>query len=266
MTQVSLPHHPPTQRVGPLPARFVLIGAVVLAVAALAAAGASLRPGVNGPVESRSHTQAAEGAQTASVRLEFGAGNLSLNALDASDSALSRMSFEGPSSLRPEASYQVRGGVGELGYVSRDANQVWQNFPFIGRARDHADLRLSLTPTVPLALDIQGGAADSTLDLTRLRVTRLDLQAGAADTRVRLPEAAGATTLMVKGGLAQLDIEVPRGVAADIEVTTGLGGRQINTARFQSLGNGRFRSPEYETAANRVQMRLELGIGEVSVR
>jgi Cell wall-active antibiotics response 4TMS YvqF len=267
MTQVSLPQHPPTQRAGSSLTRFVMIGsALVLAVAALGAAGAALRPGFDGSFERRSYTQAAEGAQIANIRLEFGAGNLSLGALDASDDALARMHFEGPAGLRPEALYDVRGGVGDLGYVSRHADQVWQNFPFIGRARDHADLRVQLAPSVPMTLDVQAGAADSLLDLTGLRVTRFDLQTGAADTRVRLPEAAGFTTVVVKAGIAQLQIEIPRGVAADIDVTTGLGERAIDQSRFAPLGNGRFRSPEYETAANRVQMRLELGIGEVSVR
>ena len=72
--------------------------------------------------------------------------------------------------------------------------------------------------------------------------------------------------MVAKAGVAELDIEVPTGVAADIVVTTGLGGRHIDTARFQSLGNGRYRSPDYATATNRVEMQLELGIGDLSVR
>jgi hypothetical protein len=246
-----------------MPATLILIGlAVVLAVAAVAAARLL---GADRTFETRSHTQMADGAESAEVRMQFGAGNLSLGALDATDSALSRMDFEGPSSLRPDTSYQVRGSVGELGYVSRDADQVWQNLPFIGRAHDHADLRVRFAPSLPLTLDVEAGAADTMLDLSRLRVARLDLQTGAADTRVRLPEAAGFTTLLVKAGLAQLTIEVPSGVAADIEVAAALGGRAIDQARFQPLGNGRYRSPDYATAANRVEMHLELGIGDLSV-
>jgi len=42
---------------------------------------------------------------------------------------------------------------------------------------------------------VADGAADTTLDLTKLHVTRLDLQTAAADTRIRLPEAAGVTTI-----------------------------------------------------------------------
>ena len=125
---------------------------------------------------------------------------------------------------------------------------------------------LLLTRNIPLALDIQAGASDTTLDLSQLRVTRLDLQTGASDTRVRLPQTAGSTTMVARAGVAELDIEVPAGVAADIYVTTGLGNRAIDTARFESLGNGRYRSPDYATAANRVEMHLELGIGDLSVR
>jgi hypothetical protein len=267
MTQVSVPQNPRRQRAGTSPGRIVLLGAaVVLGVTALAGLGGACSPAPDAARQTGSHTQASEGAQTAIVRLQFGAGNLSLAALETADGTLARMNFEGPAALRPEASYSVRNGVGDLGYTSRDADEVWQNFPVIGRARDHADLRVQLARNVTLALDVEAGAADSTLDLTQLHVSRLDLETGASDTLVRLPQTAGSTVVVVRAGVAELDIEVPTGVAADIVITTGLGGRHIDTARFQSLGNGRYRSPEYATATNRVEMRLELGIGDLSVR
>ena len=51
---------------------------------------------------------------------------------------------------------------------------------------------------------------------------RLNLQTGAADTTVRLPEAAGSTTVSAKGGVSDLTFEVPRGVAADIRLSGGM--------------------------------------------
>ena len=69
------------------------------------------------------------------VRLEFGAGNLSIGSLEASDSALSRLSFDGPSNLRPQAATQqdghVLGGARiVLGLAPMD------RFPLEGMAQD----------------------------------------------------------------------------------------------------------------------------------
>jgi hypothetical protein len=262
MSQATIPQSAHTRRV---PALLIALGVIVVLVLAAGTVSA-VRLGPDPTFESVADAQTAVGASEANVRLSFGAGNLSVSALDASDGALSRMSFEGPAAVRPEPSATLRDGVAEVAYVSRDAGQVWQNLPFIGRARDHADLGVRLSPNVPLVLNVEAGAADADLDLSRLRVTRLDLLTGAADTRIRLPEAAGLTRAAIKAGCASLDVRIPAGVAADIDVVTGLGEPHIDRARFEPLGNGRYRSVDYATATNRVQIHLELAVGDLTVQ
>ena len=115
-------------------------------------------------------------------------------------------------------------------------------------------------------LNVEAGASDSTLDLSALQVSHLDLQTGAADTRIRLPQAAGHTTVSVHGGVTDLTFEVPQGVAADIRATNGLGSREIDERRFPSMGNGHYRSADYDSATNRVDMEIELGIATLRVR
>jgi len=262
MTQVSVPHR---SSIGTAPIVLILTGVVIgLAIAVVAAM--SLRTVNMASLESFSQAQAVEGATQADVQVHFGAGNLAISALQPSDDSLSRLRFEGPSDLRPDTTYTVSDGVGHVGFISRGAQEVWLNLPFVGRARDHADLGVRLSPNVPLTLDVAAGAADSDLDLTKLRVTRLDLQSGASDTRIQLPEAAGFTTLSAKAGVGELRIDVPPTVAADIEITNALGNRTVDQTRFRSFGNGHYRSVDYDTATNRVEMRLELGIGDLVVR
>ena len=209
------------------------------------------------PRESRSHVQPMDGANRASVHVQFGGGALTVGALDGREDTLATMSYDGPSALLPTASYRVRDGGGELEYAIGDADR---------RQRQSADVRVHLARGVPLALSVEAGAAQSTLDLTGLRVTHLDLQAGASDTRVRLPDAAGLTAVKVEGGATKLAFEVPPDVAAHIQVSGVLDARSIDEARFRSLGGGRDRSPDYETAANRVELRLELGAANLTVR
>ena len=54
--------------------------------------------------------------------------------------------------------------------------------------------------------------------------------------------------------------------AADIDISNALGNRTIDQDRFRALGNGRYRSVDYDTATNRIQMHLELGIGDLVVQ
>jgi hypothetical protein len=262
MSQATLPRRAQTHRV-PLIVILLGIGAILLLVGGAANA---VWQNVGAPYETISHAQPLLNARDANVRLSFGAGNLRVRALDASDNSLSRMSFEGPAALRPEASYTTRNGAADLAYVSPDGQQVWQNFPFIGRARDHSDLGVQLTPNIPLTLEVDAGAADATLDLTNLRVSRLNVRTGASDTQIRLPANAGLTSVSIDAALGQLDVRVPAATAARLDVTTALGTNGIDQARFRRIGNGRYESADYATAANRVDMRIELGAGDLSVR
>src|SRR5919202_4978325 len=117
---------------------------------------------------------------------------------------------------------------------------------------------VQLAPGAPIALAVEAGAAESRIDLSALQITRFDLQTGVANTQVRLPQAAGRTAVSVKGGVTDITLDVPQGVAADIQLSDGLAGRQIDERRFRRMTDGHYRSPEYETAANRVDLQIEL--------
>ena len=79
-----------------------------------------------------------------------------------------------------------------------------------------------------------------------------------------LPRAAGATTVRAESGAASLTIEVPAGVAARIRSRMALGSSQVDEARFPRVGDG-YESPDYATAANRVDIDISGGVGSVKV-
>ena len=111
---------------------------------------------------------------------------------------------------------------------------------------------------------MNGGASRAVLDVRDLRVRSLELQTGASETRVLLPRAAGATTVRAQAGAASLTFEVPQGVAARIRSRMALGSAQIDQARFPPSSGG-YESPDYATAANRVEITIEGGLGSVRV-
>lgn len=239
---------------------FVTLG--VVAIALDPGAGTRLTSLASGPTESHAYAQSLDGASRANVRLQFGAGDLTVGALDRDNGNVATATYAGPSNYAPEPTYQVRDNVGELAYSIRD---VKVGLPFF-RGDEHLRMDVHLTQNAPLVLNVEAGASDSTLDLSALQVTQLDLQTGVADTHVRLPQAAGHTRVSVHGGVTDLTFDVPQGVAADVRTSNGMASREIDERRFPHLGGGHYRSADYDTATNRVEMDIELGIATLRVR
>jgi hypothetical protein len=83
---------------------------------------------------------------------------------------------------------------------------------------------------------------------------RTSLEPDVVITDIRLPQSAGFTAGTIAGGVGKVSVEIPAGVGADIHVTVGIDGRDVDRTRFQSLGGGDYRSLGYDTAANRVEL------------
>jgi len=220
---------------------------VLVAIGVLLLIGAVL-PGSRGSTDSLSLDL--EGLTDAEVRLRFGAGELRVAA--GSPDKLVEGEFSGgvvtrrPSPNRVDLQPDTDGGA----------------WPWGG---ERLDWRVGLSPTPLLDLRLEGGASRAELDLRQVRVRRLDLKTGASQTTVWLPEAAGETSVSADAGAAQLNFHVPAGVAARIRSQMVVGSSQIDQARFPSSGSGRYESPDYATATNRVDLEIRGGVGSVSV-
>ncbi|HLG71967.1 MAG TPA: DUF5668 domain-containing protein [Chloroflexota bacterium] len=246
-------------------------GGVVIALVVIAVAGALLiggfAPSVVGAgssatsTEAHTLTQALQGASTASVSVHFGAGTLNIGSLQGQTDQLAQMTYQGSAQLAPRASYRVRGGQGQLTYdVAHHFGPPWANNGGSGGQID-----LLLAPTVPLSLDVEEGASSGKLDLSQLHVSDLTLQTGASHATLILPQNAGTTTATIKGGAATIDVEVPEGVAAQIHYNGGLSTVNVDESLFPSAGDQTFRSPNYDSAQNKVDLTIQAGVSTVHV-
>jgi hypothetical protein len=114
-------------------------------------------------------------------------------------------------------------------------------------------------------LNVQTGATEAHLDLSNLKVNSMDFSVGAANAWIRLPQAAGPTTAHISSGAATITLEVPQGVAAQIHHSGGLSTVDINQTRFPLVSEGLYRSPDYATAQNTVDMTIETGLTTIAV-
>src|SRR3954451_14358706 len=140
---------PATQPANAPASNRLLIGIGIGAIVSLGAVAIILGTGAGtrlasvpyGPIESRAYAQPLEAASRANVRLQFGAGTLTIAALDRADGNLATATFAGPSTYAPEPTYRVRDSVGELAYLVRD---VTVGLPFF-RGDEHLRMDVRLT-------------------------------------------------------------------------------------------------------------------------
>jgi len=128
------------------------------------------------------------------------------------------------------------------------------------------DWNLHVTQAVPTEIRVEAGAADIDLNLRDLMLQRLEIEGGAADIDVVMPAAAGTTEASIEVGAASLRITVPQGVAARIEVDAGLSSVQINESRFPKVSDDVYISPDFDRAANRVDISIDAGASHVEIR
>lgn len=127
----------------------------------------------------------------------------------------------------------------------------------------HWTLRLS--DELPISLDISSGASETRVDLTDMNVSDVRVSTGASDTLVKLPAKAGFTKAEVSAGAASIRVRIPEGVSASIRVSGGLASTRVDRKRFPRIA-GRYQSPDYEDAENKIELRVSTGVGSIDVR
>jgi hypothetical protein len=132
------------------------------------------------------------------------------------------------------------------------------------RSFDLGRLELQLTPAVPIDLKIETGASQATLNLEALQVPNLSVETGASSTRIVMP-ARGETTAQIEGGAAGIEIVVPPNVAARILVDGGPNRVQVDERRFPRQRD-EYRSDNFDTATDRVTLRISVGASRLVVQ
>lgn len=214
--------------------------------------------GVFGPKRAAAAEQVTiplDGASRARLRVGHGAGRLEVSG-GAGPEELVAGSFGGG------LDYQTQRNGDALEVRMRTPSDV---VPWMWGPGGSRDWSVRLNSAIPLTLDFGTGASESHIDLSDLRVTDLKLETGASSTHLTLPANAGHTQAEIEAGAASVNIRVPEGVAARIRVEGGLISTDVDTSRFPQLG-GLYQSADYDSASNRVDLRIEGGAGSIKVR
>jgi predicted membrane protein len=217
-----------------------------------------------------------QGARTALVELQMGAGRVTLSG-GASD--LMNVTFTyNVIAWKPIVDYVVNGDEGRL--LVRQPSGTYQAFS--GSYRNDWDIRLSRT--TPVDLTLKNGAGDMDMDLSDTMVRTLTVDSGASSTTIKTcPKAM--TSLTVKAGVGQVNLDLTGDWknSADVQVNGGVGsiklvvpeniGVTINAQRglgsidangFTKNGST-YRNAAWGTTAVTLNVDLKVGVGSVAI-
>jgi len=206
-------------------------------------------------IATRTQAVPLDGAREARLSLNHGAGHLTLRPTS-DPTTLVSSTFDGElvSTVRRD---------GDRLEVRQSQERDWTFWMWPGNWGTRFDWRLSVNREIPMAVDLHTGASRVDIDLRELKVTDFKLDAGASTVDVMLP-ASGQVTARIKAGAATVRVHVPQGIAAHVRGVVGAGSVNVDTTRFPRR-NDAYQSPDYDTAANRVELHFEGGAATFNV-
>jgi len=228
-----------------------------------------------------------DGATTARVDVNAGDGNLTIDRLTGGEQmlvggTLQYLENQGlPAwtlvSSNGQATLTLRGGA---------AKQPWFRFPW-ATCNGATEWQIHLNPTVSSDIAAHSDGGNVKLNLAGMAVTRVSADTGGGNMDVVLPDNAanlsvtaktgagnvtveigssitGSNTINAKSGAGNVVVRIPSGVAARIHATSGLG-KAIVDPRFSKTDGNTYQSSDYDGAADKVEITVHSGAGNVSV-
>ncbi len=170
--------------------------------------------------------------------------------------------------------------------LKTSARQTGFRLPWVG-CSDDTMWQIHLNPGVPSDITAHSGGGNLKLNLAGMLITRLAADTGGGNVEVSLPGSAanlsvtaksgagdvtveigsglkGSSTINATSGAGNVVIRLPGGIAARIHANSGAG-KVIVDSRFSKIDEKTYQTPDYDSAADKVEISLDSGAGNVSV-
>lgn len=204
------------------------------------------------------------GATAAKFDIDAGDGNLSIDRLTGGEPLLAG----GELQYLEKQGQPARTLVSFLGEATLtlhrgEGAQPWFRFPWAA-CNGATEWNIHLNPTVSSDITAHSDGGNVKLDLSGMVVTHLVADTGGGNIDVVLPDSASDLSVTAKTGAGNVTVRIPNGIAARIHATTGLGKVTVDPQFGQTDGDT-YESPDFASAANRVELTLHSGAGSVFV-
>jgi hypothetical protein len=227
------------------------------------------------------------GATAAMVDIDSDLGHLTIDRLSGGEQVLANGTlgyFEKQGV--PHRSVNTSDGQTTLVLKGGGSERSWFRAPWAACGGAYK-WQIHLNPAVSSDITAHTGGGNVVLNLAGMAITRLSADSGGGNMDVVLPEDAanlsiaartgggnvtievgggitGSNTVSASSGAGNVAVRLPSGIAARVHATSGMG-KVIVDPRFSKLDATTYQSPDYDGAADRVEITLHSGAGNVSV-
>ncbi len=203
-------------------------------------------------------------AKTAKIDIDIADGNLMIGKLTGAEQLLASgtLQYLEKQGL-PAQSVETVDGRANLTLKAVSSKKPWLHLPWES-CNGATEWKVDLNPTVSLDISAHSGGGNVKLDLAGLIITHLEADTGGGNMDVFLPGSQADLSVTVKSGAGNVIVHLPGSPAARIQAASGLG-KVIVDSRFQKIDRNTYQSRDYDGAANKVEIMLNSGAGNVIV-
>ena len=135
------------------------------------------------------------------------------------------------------------------------------------------DWNIQLSRDVPVNLNVDAGVGSTNLDLRGLELTGLAVNAGVGKLDVTLPVTEQGYFVNIDGGVGDISITLPEGIAVQLDAEIGVGSvslpsslRRIDGDSNNVVGaDGIWETDGFRTATTQVTIKFDGGVGSLTV-
>jgi cell wall-active antibiotic response 4TMS protein YvqF len=147
-----------------------------------------------------------------------------------------------------------------LTFKKRDKNG--RGFKMDDMESNETRIRLNTNPVWDIHVEM--GAGETNFSLEQFKIRNLTFEGGAASFEARVGSKLPITDVSVETGVASVKIEVPEASGCRIVVDSGLSSKDFDG--FIKQADGTYRTSNYESAANKVNISLKGGLSSFEVK
>lgn len=137
------------------------------------------------------------------------------------------------------------------------------NFTKVNRNKSF-DYNFSLNDELLWDINVDTGAINGTMDFSNLKLAELDINMGASNLDLIFGDKAEKTKVDIDGAVTNLEITVPKELGVRIDIDGGIKNTNIRGADWKRV-DGYYISPNYEDAAKKLDIDVDMGIGKFDV-
>jgi len=160
--------------------------------------------------------------------------------------------------LAPQVNYDVSGDTGEIEIKHKGSTKL-------GISNIKNTWAIQLNDDIPMDLTVETGASLANLDLQGLQLEKLDIEAGVGDLTVNLGgDWKKSFKANIETGVGQTTIIVPSKVGVKLTTEKGIG--SSNVEGLISMGKGVYVNEAYDKADVVLDIKSEIGVGDITFK